>query len=595
MSSEAPPAYASFTSLQNMENNFQQGGTSNRMYGYPLETMPRPIPQPRSSDHMPNDRGGMPRSSSGLTSTSMAYSSSPSGRNIPMSSSVGSRMGRPLPPVPTNSQGPPVVPPRPQTLSAPDFTGGIPGVQGGFVASPTTLSPPMGTSYLPQLHEEPPPPRAPSPSTTSSGSLSRTRTRQSVQSAHSSNSMISSLSPVRTPSSFETSEWPSWRMPIEEEGPVRDSTMRPNENHQTVPINADPGMVIANKHFDLVLHKGSASALPRYGKGECVEGYIELHSTEHVEEIEVILQGILLVSYWNRGQAHDQTKLTLLEEHKKLYNSAFNMAPGHSYSFQFFFPEKCNASDTPLPPSWNLVQPGFTAEVSYSVRAILRRRGFYRPDEKVNAKIEYHPRNYSPPISLSDESRPRRILEINNNLPPMGHTGAEKPMVPTSFKTRVPAALNVEVTLVRISEVTVKGQTHDITRIIATGANDTSQFQLGNSSNGRRGSGGTLTISGKCLAGMEGQEMSWGVGGVASIKYALRFVISPRADILDFAGFRERLPTFEHSEEIQLTTDPYPLAAQTNLSPSGPAFFARTGTQCHECLSGFVDGHQDAR
>ncbi|PVG02561.1 hypothetical protein CPB86DRAFT_697404 [Serendipita vermifera] len=482
------------------------------------------------------------------------------------------------------------------------------------------MSPPIPTSHTPLSQDPPSPARVPSPSTTSSGSLSRTRTRVSMQSAHSSNSMISSLSPARTPSSFETSEWPSWRVPIEEEEPSRNPTLRPNENPQ-VPINADPGMVIANRHFDLVLHKGSASALPRYGKGECVEGYIELHSTEHVEEIEVILQGLLVVSYWNRGQAHDQTKLIVLEEHKKLYNSAFNMAPGHSYSFQFFFPEKCNASDTPLPPSWNLVQPGFTAEVSYSVRAILRRRGFYRPDEKVNAKIEYHPRNYSPPISLSsDESRPRRILEINNNLPPMGHTGAERPMVPTSFKTRitlfrpliypsgsqipyqvelssgvhseVPAALNVEVTLVRISEVTVRGQSHDTTRIIATGDNDASQFQLGVSSDGRRGSGGTLTISGKCSAGMEGQEMSWSVGGVAAVKYALRFVISPRADILDFAGFRERLPTFEHSEDIQLTTDPYPLAAQTTLLATRPVHQRnRSGT--HDTSSSQNSNHHN--
>jgi hypothetical protein len=82
-------------------------------------------------------------------------------------------------------------------------------------------------------------------------------------------------------------------MPIEEEEMGRNPTLRPNDSRQPgglpVAINADPGIVINNRHFDLVLHKGSASSLPRYGKEECVEGYVELHSTEHVEEIEVIV------------------------------------------------------------------------------------------------------------------------------------------------------------------------------------------------------------------------------------------------------------------------------------------------------------------
>jgi hypothetical protein len=65
-------------------------------------------------------------------------------------------------------------------------------------------------------------------------------------------------------------------------------------------------------------------------------------------------------------------------------------------------------------------------------------------------------------------------------------------------------------------------------------------------------------------------------------QYALRFVISPRPDILDFAGFRERLPTFEHSEEVQLTTDPYPLAAQETLSPTRSVMHQRSRSGTHD-------------
>jgi hypothetical protein len=52
------------------------------------------------------------------------------------------------------------------------------------------------------------------------------------------------------------------------------------------------------------------------------------------------------------------------------------------------------------------------------------------------ANVEYYPRTAPPPIEES--RRPKlRVLYIEENLPPMGRSGAERPMVPTPFTARV--------------------------------------------------------------------------------------------------------------------------------------------------------------
>jgi hypothetical protein len=56
--------------------------------------------------------------------------------------------------------------------------------------------------------------------------------------------------------------------------------------------------------------------------------------------------------------------------------------------------------------------------------------------QRLIAKVEYYPR--TAPLPIDESRRPKlRVLYIEENLPPMGRSGAERPMVPTPFTARV--------------------------------------------------------------------------------------------------------------------------------------------------------------
>ncbi|KAG8829924.1 hypothetical protein FRC17_005784 [Serendipita sp. 399] len=271
--------------------------------------------------------------------------------------------------------------------------------------------------------------------------------------------------------------------------------------------------------------------------------------------------------------------------------------PSHSFSLEF--PQNCTASNQALPPSWVMSQPGVNAEVTYTIHAVVKRKGMTRRNAEATAKVEYFPRNAPPPDTQSPSEigppQPKlRLLEINCNLPPMGRSGADKPMVPTQFKasvllhrpliyasgskiqftvhlsspvhTTVPASLDLEVTLVKISEVYLHRKKYDKKQVIATGTIKERRAQLGVSdiaagalSGGTEGTqeGSTSILSGYVRAARSGEEMSWTVKGVATVKYVLRFVVLPNKQLAEFSTFHDTLPHFEHSEEIILTTDSF--------------------------------------
>lgn len=56
--------------------------------------------------------------------------------------------------------------------------------------------------------------------------------------------------------------------------------------------------------------------------------------------------------------------------------------------------------------------------------------------QRLIANVEYYPR--TAPLPIDESRRPKlRVLQIEENLPPMGRSGAERPMVPTTFTARV--------------------------------------------------------------------------------------------------------------------------------------------------------------
>jgi hypothetical protein len=87
--------------------------------------------------------------------------------------------------------------------------------------------------------------------------------------------------------------------------------------------------------------------------------------------------------------------------------------------------------------------------------------------------------------------------------------------------TSVPASLDLEVSIIKTSKVVIKKKPYEKKDVVATGSNVDRQFELGhrrsNTNSHEPSEGSTVTIRGAIAAGTAGQEMSWGVEGVATI------------------------------------------------------------------------------
>ena len=87
--------------------------------------------------------------------------------------------------------------------------------------------------------------------------------------------------------------------------------------------------------------------------------------------------------------------------------------------------------------------------------------------------------------------------------------------------TSVPASLDLEVSIIKTSKVVIKKKPYEKKDVVAMGTNVEKQFELGhrraNTNSHEPSEGSTVTIRGAVVAGTTGQEMSWGVEGVATI------------------------------------------------------------------------------
>jgi len=89
--------------------------------------------------------------------------------------------------------------------------------------------------------------------------------------------------------------------------------------------------------------------------------------------------------------------------------------------------------------------------------------------------------------------------------------------------------------------------------------------------------GGTRILKGIMVAGKEGEELSWKLEGTAEVKYTLRLIVAPKEDFKEqFAQFTS-LPSFEHREEVTLTTDSVISSREEAIQPS-PAIAQRRAT-----------------
>jgi len=89
--------------------------------------------------------------------------------------------------------------------------------------------------------------------------------------------------------------------------------------------------------------------------------------------------------------------------------------------------------------------------------------------------------------------------------------------------------------------------------------------------------GGTRILKGIMVAGKEGEELSWKLEGTAEVKYTLRLVVAPKEEFKEqFAEFNS-LPSFEHKEEVTLTTDSM-ISSREEASWPSPAIAQRRAT-----------------
>jgi hypothetical protein len=51
-----------------------------------------------------------------------------------------------------------------------------------------------------------------------------------------------------------------------------------------------PGHICAGRGLDIVFYRGDAIALPMYGRGDRIEGYIDLKNTTDVCQIEITVR-----------------------------------------------------------------------------------------------------------------------------------------------------------------------------------------------------------------------------------------------------------------------------------------------------------------
>lgn len=190
----------------------------------------------------------------------------------------------------------------------------------------------------------------------------------------------------------------------------------------------------------------------------------------------------------------------------------------------------------------------------------------------MEAPVQYFPRTAPPPRETGRRPRLRTLL-LEENLPPMGRFAAARPTVPTRFEARVrhttlisyhlqthfyqfsledpliypsgttitytamltseehtsvTACLDVEVQLIQVTELIVRKKKEEIRRLIATGINAERQDGIHElrSPDHRRTvtdaqnirQGGSVVIKGACIAGGQGEEMSWQVNGTAAVK-----------------------------------------------------------------------------
>lgn len=122
-------------------------------------------------------------------------------------------------------------------------------------------------------------------------SISGQQDARHAQLYHSPTSTKSTRNPMQSPSSFHRPESPVWASPYQPDKPStsRATSVIRRSSAKVVPSTSqlDPRHTFTSGIFQLYLNKGTLDSPPAYGRGELVEGYVQLKDTDHISGIKV--------------------------------------------------------------------------------------------------------------------------------------------------------------------------------------------------------------------------------------------------------------------------------------------------------------------
>ena len=247
---------------------------------------------------------------------------------------------------------------------------------------PPTPGGPRPMQQPPVVHAPPPHPPPPPPVTIPSSP------------PPASSMSMSPLTPALTGSST-SSDYYSLRSPP----PPRPSLPPVAENIVSIAPKT-PGHTCAGRSLNIVFYRGDATALPMYGRGDRIEGHIDLKNIKDICQIEITVrllsshlptcpgwhrlsllvgtrspvnhprqfEGMLNVTFTEHGLPYDQANVPLFSSTQTVFGSGNGGVPRSTYEFDFPIPTTIPSSHAVLPPTWHIHHPGAEADVLYQVR-----------------------------------------------------------------------------------------------------------------------------------------------------------------------------------------------------------------------------------
>ncbi|KAK4689759.1 hypothetical protein P7C73_g334, partial [Tremellales sp. Uapishka_1] len=155
---------------------------------------------------------------------------------------------------------------------------------------------------------------------------------------------------------------------------------------------------------------GTGPIFIKLGRGDRVEGIVEVGKGEGGIGLDVVIVGMVNTSYYVRGQYNLLDSVPLVQHKLVLFPPSADastaptapslLTPGESFTFSVVMPEThWRDTDVDLPPSAMILQVGMQIGIEYMLDIKLIRKG-WRLNETLSLPLFYEPRGYVNPERL---------------------------------------------------------------------------------------------------------------------------------------------------------------------------------------------------